>query len=84
MKKLIIFTAIVFFSLMIFGPLSEFTELYKTDLEIYTTENIYYINGLSVTNEVGNEIKTFKNKAELKAYISEITSGDVLKNQMEN
>lgn len=46
----------------------------KTDLEIYTKDNIYYIEGLTVTNEADASEKTFKTKEELKEYISNITA----------
>ena len=45
----------------------------KTDLEIYTEDNIYYINGLIVTNESDDEVLVFDSKKELKDYISKIT-----------
>ena len=46
------------------------------ELEIYTLENIYYLNGLTVTNESTSEVLEFKNKTELKEYISKITADD--------
>lgn len=46
----------------------------KTDLEIYTRDNIYYIKGLTVTNEVDGAEKRFKTKEELKKYISNLTA----------
>lgn len=46
----------------------------KTDLEIYTRDNIYYIRGLTVKNEVDGAEKRFKTKEELKEYISNLTA----------
>lgn len=46
----------------------------KYDLEIYTVSNIYYINGLTVTNEVNDDILIFKDMENLKEYISNVTS----------
>lgn len=51
----------------------------KTDLEIYTKDNIIYINGLTVTNEVDGAEKRFKTKEELKEYISNLTAKEALK-----
>lgn len=45
----------------------------ETDLEIYTSDNIYYIDGLKVTNEVNEDILIFANRASLKQYISTVT-----------
>lgn len=47
-----------------------------TDLEIYTKENIYYVRGLSVANEVSQELVLFKNKEGLKKYLSAKTAED--------
>lgn len=47
----------------------------NTDLEIYTNKNIYYISGLTVTNEVSDEVITFKDRESLKVFISDVTSG---------
>jgi hypothetical protein len=49
------------------------------DLEIYTPENIYYIEGLTVTNESNSETFTFKTKTELKEFISDRTADDTQK-----
>lgn len=49
---------------------------YETSLEIYTLENIYYIDGLDVTNENDAYKYTFDNVEELKAYISDKTAND--------
>lgn len=46
----------------------------KTDLEIYTKDNIIYISGLTVTNEAEAGEKRFKNKEELREYISTLTA----------
>lgn len=48
----------------------------STNLEIYTLENIYYINGLTVTDEGENPPIRFNTQAELKEYISDITVSD--------
>ena len=53
---------------------------YSTDLEIYTQDNIYYINELTVTNEKTNEKLTFSNKESLKLYISDVTSKVIIYN----
>ena len=46
------------------------------DLEIYTGANIYYINGLTVTDENGIVHKTFETNKELKEFITIITIKD--------
>lgn len=51
-------------------------EYHKLKLEIYTPENIYYINGLEVTNEADEEVITFSSMEGLKNYISTITAHD--------
>lgn len=48
----------------------------KTELEIYTLENIYYINGLEVTNESNDHVVTFNSMKALKEYVSDITVKD--------
>tara|TARA_R110000851_G_scaffold96879_1_gene210107 strand:+ start:3165 stop:3518 length:354 start_codon:yes stop_codon:yes gene_type:complete len=48
----------------------------STKLEIYTLKNIYYINDLTVTNELNDDIFTFENKKSLFQYISGITVSD--------
>lgn len=48
-----------------------------TNLEIYTSNNIYYINGLTVTNEVNNDTLTFNDMRSLKNYISDITANNI-------
>lgn len=48
-----------------------------TDLEVYTPMNIYYINGLTVTNEVDESVMIFKDKYDLKLWLSDITAWDV-------
>lgn len=47
-----------------------------TDIEVYTPENIYYINGLQVTNENNNEVLNFEDNESLKTYISRKTADD--------
>lgn len=46
----------------------------ETDLEIYTTNDIYYIKGLRVTSEVSPEVYYFNTNQELKQFISKVTS----------
>jgi len=45
-------------------------------LEIYTPNNIYYIDELRVTNENNNIVLTFENTTQLYNYIAEITAND--------
>jgi len=52
----------------------------RTDLEIYTQDNIYYINGLTVTNEQSDESITFSDMESLKIYISDVTSKVIIYN----
>lgn len=52
----------------------------STDLEIYTDKNIYYIKGLTVSSEASNVTLTFKNKKQLKDFISDVTSWDLYYN----
>jgi len=54
-------------------------EILLTDIEIYTPENIYYINGLTVTNENDGQTLEFKDKESLKEYISDKTADDTQK-----
>jgi hypothetical protein len=49
------------------------------DLEIYTPENIYYINGFTVTNENDGETLKFENAGQLKEFISDRTADDTQK-----
>lgn len=44
------------------------------NLEIYTYKNIYYINGLTVTNEATTDTLRFKDMKSLSIYISDITA----------
>lgn len=46
------------------------------DLEIYTSENIYFINGLTVTTETDDRVITFDDMQSLKAYIGNETADD--------
>lgn len=69
MKRLLIITAIAMFVTS--------CKREVTNLEIYTSNNIYYINGLTVTNEVNNDTLTFNNMRSLKNYISDITANDI-------
>ena len=68
-----ILALIIFIFAMLFISFSLADYSAKTDLEIYTEDNIYYINGLIVTNESDDEVLVFDNKKELKDYISKIT-----------
>lgn len=45
-------------------------------LEIYTYSNIYYLDGLTLTNESNNEMFTFSNKAEAYNYIAQLTADE--------
>lgn len=47
-----------------------------TDLEIYTLENIYYIDGLTVTNESNDKVLEFETQQELFDFISITTVQD--------
>jgi len=49
-------------------------EVEKTDLEVYTCQNIYYINGLRVTSESTDLNIKFSSKSELKKWIIDRTS----------
>lgn len=49
----------------------------NTDLEVYTNYTIYYIKGLTVTEEASDTVLRFKDKESLKSYISEMTSQDI-------
>lgn len=49
----------------------------STDLEIYTHRNIYYVKGLSVTEDNSDIKLSFKNKEELKEYIAHMTVCDI-------
>lgn len=49
----------------------------KTELEIYTDRNIYYINGLEVTDEANDEILYFNSMEALKKWLSDKTAEDV-------
>lgn len=69
MKRILIITAIAL--------LATSCKREVTNLEIYTSRNIYYINGLTVTNEVNNDTLTFKNMASLRNYIGNITANEI-------
>lgn len=47
------------------------------DLEIYTQNEIYYINNLTVSFEKRNEIIIFKNTLDLKKFMSNETAKNV-------
>ena len=49
----------------------------KTDLEIYTQDDIYYINGLEVTTEATGEVIFFGCNQELKHFIADLTANNV-------
>lgn len=75
MKKfkiiLILFLSLLNVSLIIFiGEDS-------TDIEIYTEKNIYYIKGLTVTNEANDKKIKFAQGIDLKNYISKVTANDL-------
>jgi len=67
MKEIIILTCIAI--AYILGK-----ETSRTDLEIYTRDNIIYINGLTITNEADTNKIVFKSKEELREYISTLTA----------
>lgn len=50
------------------------SEVSKTDLEIYTVDNIHFVEGLKVSNEANDKVIHFTNKRELKEYIGEISA----------
>jgi hypothetical protein len=49
----------------------------KTDLEIYTQDDIYYIDGLTVTRENSNDGYIFITQQDLKLFISDLTYNDI-------
>lgn len=49
-------------------------EVGKTDLEIYTVDNIYFVEGLRVSNEANDKVIYFTNKSELREYIGQISA----------
>lgn len=49
----------------------------ETDLEIYTTNDIYYIKGLTITRENSNEGYIFNTPSDLKVFIAELTSKQI-------
>ena len=48
-----------------------------TKFEIYTVDNIYYFDGLKVTNEADSKTKTFESAGELTEYISDLTADNL-------
>lgn len=50
-----------------------YTNNKSTDLEIYTYEDIIYVNDNTVTFENTNEVYTFKDKESLKLFIANKT-----------
>lgn len=68
MKKIVL----IFFTITLAYLIGEHNA--KTDLEIYTKDNIIYISGLTVTNEAKAGEKRVKNKEELREYISTLTA----------
>lgn len=77
MNTLSFLLGVVMTSLCISYILENHVEILEpTDIEIYTLENIYYINGLTVTDENSNPPIRFNTQAELKKYISDITVSD--------
>lgn len=75
MKNLVIIKSLTILLLVMFILTKE--EKPKTDLEIYTYDNIYYINDLTVTTENFNFKIEFANQAQLKEYISNVTSTEL-------
>ena len=49
----------------------------KTDLEIYTQDDIYYIDGLTVTRENSNDGYIFITQQDMKSFISDLTYNDI-------
>lgn len=49
----------------------------KTDLEIYTNDDIYYIDGLTVTRENSPEGYIFTTKEDMKIFFAELTANNV-------
>jgi len=47
-----------------------------TEFEIYTLENIYYIEGLKVANESNETLYTFGDTNSLKNYLIQVTTED--------
>ena len=43
-------------------------------LEIYTQDNIYFLDGLKVTNEANDVILIFENNNDLEIFISDLTA----------
>lgn len=43
-------------------------------LEIYTQDNIYFLDGLEVTNEANDTILIFENNSDLEEFIGELTA----------
>lgn len=72
MKTLRAFILIGLTVLAIFNLKSE-----PQDLEIYTASNIYYVRGLTVTNEATTDTLRFKDKESLKNYISTVTANEI-------
>lgn len=73
MKNAVTVVLVILFSSVVFYLFCAKIRQEKTDLEIYTKDNIYYINGLQVTNEVSNDTLNFDNQNQLKEYISNLT-----------
>jgi hypothetical protein len=71
MKQVFITLVVIFLCIVFYWAGKENN---KTDLEIYTKDNIYYIRGLTVSNEVDATVITFSSGEELKEYISNLTA----------
>lgn len=48
-----------------------------TEFEIYTEDNIYYFDGLRMTNEADEKVKIFSSTAELREFISDLTADNL-------
>lgn len=64
-----IFTTIVFMNFLNTSS--------KIDLEIYTVANIYFIDGLHLTDEIGEHDIYFANQLELKEWLAEQTANEI-------
>ena len=49
----------------------------ETDLEIYTQDDIYYIDGLTITRENSNEGYIFTTPEDMKLFIADLTASNV-------
>ena len=70
-ENIILIIAITLISLGVNGITKKY---HRTDIEIYTNTNIYYIEGLKVSNENNDQIYIFNDKQSLKEYIGTVTA----------